>query len=131
MAIAFDAASSATTTTATLEWTHTVGAGGADRFLFVGITWRANDTPAAQTLNTVTYGGQSLTRIGAANRVIGTGNRVHEIWRLINPPTGANTLTATFSAAVQAAGGATSWTGVDQTTPLGTEAQASGHTRLC
>ena len=116
--IIFDAASSATGSGTSLTWSHTVGVGGTNRLLVVSI---ATDTTP---VSGVTYGGQALTLIGGqidpddASRV--------GLWYLVAPPTGTNNIVATFAEGTDAIGGSTSWTGVNQTTPLGTAVFASG-----
>ena len=45
---------------------------------------------------------------------------------MVAPLTGTNNIVATFADGTDAIGGATSWTGVNQTTPLGTAVFASG-----
>ena len=75
----------------------------------------------------ITYGGQALTVVGTAAQGTGGDNARIEIWRLVNPPTGSNTVSITFTDAVNEEGataGAASFTGVHQTTPLGTFASA-------
>ena len=51
----------------------------------------------------------------------------HELWYLPNPSPGANLISVTFSGTItEGVMGGASFTGVDQTTPLGTEQTASG-----
>lgn len=60
---------------------------------------------------------QSLTNITSKYITGNTDNGV-EIWRLINPSTGANTVSVTYTGEVDGSfGAAVSFTGVDQTTP--------------
>jgi hypothetical protein len=119
--INFDAASSAvnsTATTNTLSWSHTTS--GSDRILIVGVSIR---NESSETVSTVTYGTGNLTFVGAATN--GTACRA-EIWQLVNPATGANTVTVTLSAGSKFVGGAVTFTGVHQTTPFGTFVPATG-----
>jgi hypothetical protein len=53
--------------------------------------WRA-----ARTLNTVTYGGTSMTRVAQASP--SNGDDIVEIWRLLAPTAGTANLVATWSA---------------------------------
>lgn len=139
MSIALDAVSSARlnsgdATSTTLTWAHTVGASGADRILVVAVQIaRGSSIPS---VSTVTYAGQSLTKTDGAPADMTKQNSANtkrvELWKLVNPPTGTNNIVLTISAggsltnrAVVGAE-ASSWTGVDQTTPLGTSASASG-----
>lgn len=126
--IAFDAPSSvdgganATGNTAPLTWSHTVTSTGTNRILIVGVAMR---NAAAQTVaaNGVTYNGVVLTQLDAQD--VASASRI-EMWYLLNPPTGANTVSVTTTADVRMAAGATSYTGVDQTTPFGTQSKNSG-----
>ena len=126
--VAFGAQSSASTTSGTtLAWSHVVGS-GTNRILMVGITIGGNSTTGAvSTVTSVTYGSQALTlvpntAISAANAEIRT-----EIWYLLAPNTGTNTITVTLPAGARSiTGGGVSYTGVDQTTPFGTAASATG-----
>ena len=116
--VTFDAASSAAGSRATLKWSHTVGAGGTNRMLVVGIT--TDTTPASR----VTYRGRALTLIGARNDP-DDDSRV-ELWYLVAPPTGTSNIVAKFDGGTDAIGGATSWTAVDQASPLGAAVFSSG-----
>ena len=104
-----------------LTWPHTVGA-GSNRLLIVGISFRDGNVMA----NAVTYGGTALTLIGAQTGP-GSQNRT-EMWRLLAPASGTANIVVTMSAAKQIVTGGISFTGVNQTTPLGTFASAQGMT---
>jgi len=120
--ICFDAASSSTPASASsFTWSHTVGT-GANRILIVGVSIRNS---SSQTVTGVTYAGTPLTNIGV--KANSTVVRI-EMWRLVNPPSGTANVVVTLSAAAKAVCGATSWTGVNQTTPLGTFVSATGST---
>ena len=113
--IAFDSASSATTgtgTASTLTWSHTVGATGTNRILIVGVSIRNS---SSQTVSGISYAGAGMTLVGQTTN--STNARV-EIWRLIAPATGANSVVVTLSAAARFVGGASSFTGVSQTPAL-------------
>lgn len=127
MAVAFDAVgpSSAgqTGTGTSVSWSHTCT--GSNRILIVGA---AVGCLSDAITTTATYNGVSMTSVGS--RVL-TNNQVNsgyvQMWSLIAPATGANTVQITASASVDAfSAGSTSFTGVDQTTPLGTPATAFG-----
>ncbi len=104
----------------------TVGA-AANRILIVGVSInrQGNNTVA---VSTVTDGVAALTSLGSEND--GTGIRRVEMFYLLNPPSGANSVVVSFSnvngANVGAVVGAASFTNVNQTTPLGTFAAAAG-----
>ena len=74
------------------------------------------------TVSSATYGGQSL----ALQRREQITDATTEVWYLVNPPSGANTLVVNFASGtndcdVQAA---ISFTGVNQTNPIGADAGA-------
>ena len=116
------ASSNSTQTASSLSYSYNSGTTGTNRILMVGISYR-NST--SQTVSTVTYGGQTMTQVGTTATATSGSGRMY-IYRLLNPPTGANTLAVTWSAALTygAVVGAVTYSGVDQTTPLG--AYASG-----
>ncbi len=118
LAVAFDATSTLNGTTAALthSWGHTCT--GTNRLLVVGVSVFAGDT-----VSTVTYAGVTLTKAG---HIASVGNDRAEMWYLIAPATGANTIVVTLSASARAVLGATSWTAVYQITPVGTFATGTG-----
>ena len=101
-----------------LTWLHTVGS-DSNRLLLVGISFWSNPE---KIVNSVTYNGVSLVKSGSVWG--GSGGETVNIWYLVNPPTGTFNIIASFSGAVAPVGGATSWSGVNQTTPLGAFASA-------
>src|SRR3989442_7436342 len=113
----FDAASSAGGSATPLTWSHTVAA-GSNGLLIVGVS----TGDAVTTHNTVTYNTVPMTKI---SEVTGASDRV-SIWTLVNPATGTKSVVVTLSAATNVKGGATSWTNVNQTTPVGTAATNTG-----
>ncbi|MBD9357825.1 cadherin-like domain-containing protein [Methylomonas albis] len=103
-----------------LTWSHTVNA-GVDRVLFVEIA--IDDVNAG--VNSVKYGTADLTRVGrtAANHAV-------EIWALINPTEGTDNVVISFTGNTEAAAGASTFNGVNQSTPYGTYAGNTGTTGL-
>ena len=105
-----------------VTFSHTVS--GSDRLLLVSVASRPNNTDAiVEVVTGITYAGQPLLFVGAEAQ--GTDNARIEIWQRVNPPLGPNTVAITFNdpfdvADEAAVAGAVSFTGVDQTTPLGT-----------
>lgn len=107
----FDAA---TPTSLTTSYTQ---AAGADRVLVVMGSMESN-----VAINGITFDGQSLTQeIFQA----GTGRR-SAIWYLIDPPVTTADIVISLAAAADIGMIATSWSGVDQTTPFSASAGASG-----
>ncbi len=116
------ASSSLTQTAQTHSFSYHSGTTGTNRILLVGVSYRNR---SSQTVSSVTYGGTALTSVGTAQN--GTGARVY-IYRLLNPPTGANTLQVNWSSSIDrsAVVGAVTLSGVNQTTPTGTFASSTG-----
>ncbi len=110
---------------------------GSDRLLLVSVASQPNnDDGFTEVVTGITYAGQPLTLVGAQSQ---TDNARIEIWSLVNPPSGSNTVSVTFNDAFDdpvneegANVGAVSFTGVHQGTPLGTfvSAAASGVTPM-
>lgn len=117
-AVAFDAATTGTgSSVGSLTFSHTVGAGGVDRLLIVSVSIDN------RTVSGVTYGGVAMTSVGSVQN----GAQISHMWRLIAPATGANNVVVTMSGGgVDIIAVATSYTGVNQATPLGTPATATG-----
>jgi len=118
--------------TQTLTFNHTTSA-TANRALLVGVSM--NITNSSTTAVTgVTYNGTALTLKGAHND---TGNtRRVELWYLLNPASGTNlpivvSVNVPTAATVGVVAGATVFTDVDQTVPLGTFASADGAVAGC
>jgi Tfp pilus assembly protein PilV len=117
-ALALDAVSTGTGTGNTVNVTHTVA--GSQRLMLVGISTRANEAVSSVVWDP-TGANQPLSLVTGCNQLSANG----EIWIywLIAPATGTNlTLTVTFapSTSADAVVGVASFTGVNQSTPLGT-----------
>jgi predicted ribosomally synthesized peptide with SipW-like signal peptide len=101
-----------------LTWAHTVS--GSNRYLVVGVSINNENSG---TVSSVTYNGQALTSLGTATN--GTNARV-EMWGMLAPPTGTHNIVVTLSTSQRFTAGAVSFTGVHQTTPLGTLVSNTG-----
>ena len=118
----YDNASSATSASNTLGWSHTIG-GGNNRLLIIGVSTR----PASATVTSVTYGGVGMTKLID----IGVG-AYSSIWYLKEAGivaaggAGAHNAVATTSGATAMVRGAASWSGAHQTTTFGTPVTSSG-----
>lgn len=110
--ITFDAASNSTYQTAqsTYSWSHTCT--GSNRYLTVGISMLS---VGGSSVTGITYSGIALSLIKA--QASGAGAIRSELWGLVAPATGSNTIAVTLSASLDSAAGAVSYTGVEQTTP--------------
>ncbi len=114
--------------TVTNNFTHTTGA-GINRLLIVGVSMNITNAPGTGVVG-ITYGGTSLNFLGAHNDAANT--RRVEMWYLLNPASGANVAVnvsvsiPTAGATVGIVAGATTFTGVDQTVPVGTFVSADG-----
>lgn len=114
------------TGTPNITFAHTTAA-TANRLLLVGVSLNITNAPTT-TVNSVTYNGTALTLLGSHNDA-GNTRRV-EMWYLLAPANG------TFNVIVKVnipsnvtegvVAGATTFTGVDQTVPLGTFVSADG-----
>jgi hypothetical protein len=110
-----DSASVSGGNTADLAWAHTVS--GNNRLLLVGAAIRGN-VPIAS----VTYAGLPLTKI--RHDTFGTDVR-SELWYLVAPPLGTANVQVHMSGSQNVIAGATSWTNVNQSNPLGNNAGAN------
>jgi len=103
-----------------ITFPHTVGA-GSDRYLKVGV---AINQLGPATVSSITYAGVPMTRLGDS---VQRGFIRVEYWYLLNPPTGTNDVVVTLSdSPMNLACAASSYFGVNQTTPHGTESTATG-----
>lgn len=108
-------ATSGDTQVPSLTWVHTCL--GSDRLLTVQVSMEEG-----KTITSLTYNGVALT-FRVANEINGTRM---EIWTLTAPSVGTHNIIVTFSANSYISGGAESWTGVDQITPVGTLGSSIG-----
>jgi hypothetical protein len=104
-----------------LTISHTTS--GSDRLMLVGVSLRP--TSNNYSVASITYNGVALTKVGSVVRKSAART---EIWRLIAPPTGTSNVVITFNSSVTsgAVAGVITFTGVNQTTPLGTFVSATG-----
>jgi uncharacterized repeat protein (TIGR01451 family) len=109
----------------TLTIAHTTS--GANRLMIVGVSININNG-SSTTVSGITWNGTALTFIGAHNDA-GNTRRVEQ-WYLLSPATGSANVVVTFTLAnfvtEGVAAGVTTFTGVDQTVPLGTFTAADG-----
>lgn len=116
---AFDAASQSnsgnwSTNTANYNWSHTTA--GSDRFLAVAVSIYNG---AARTVTGITYNGVALTKLHSITASLEGNTQDFEVWYLINPAVGANTIDVTLSASASFTQGmAMSYNGIDQTSPI-------------
>jgi hypothetical protein len=115
----------------TFSFAHTVGTGNA-RLLLVGLSWNCGTTDRTATVTFTPSGGSAVPMTQVINQLgYNTTNPRHSaIYKLLDPPSGAGTVTVTFSGTVTngAVGGAADFAGVDQTNPLGTAVGAPATT---
>lgn len=120
MAIAYDASSFFKGNSVTSDsWSHTCA--GSDRILIVAIG--SGDSPT-QLTTSVTYNGVAMTEIADVQG----GDYAHvSLHYLVAPATGANTIAFTLAGAQsEVCCVASSYTGVDQSVPVGTHQSAGG-----
>lgn len=119
MAVAFDAVGPGATgigdnPVTSLTWSHTCT--GTNLLLTAGVAAGVPGTDTTVT-TTVTYNGIAMTSAGK----IHSNNDIHgyvELFYLVAPPTGANTVAVTANTAVALECGSVSFTGVDQSNPV-------------
>ena len=109
-----------TTSGSSLTVAHTTGS-NANRLMLVGIS------SGDKSVSSVTYGGVLLTLVGTKSSG-GKGAYNIYLYRLINPASGNANVVVNFSGSPSkgAVVGVTTYSGVNQTTPLGTFASATG-----
>jgi uncharacterized repeat protein (TIGR01451 family) len=120
------------TGTTALTFAHTT-TNTANRLLIVGVSINLTNSPGT-TVSSVTYGGTALTRQGFHNDA-GLTRRV-EMWSLLAPASGTNiqvvvNVNVPTTATVGVVAGATTFTGVDQTVPMGSFLSADGAVAGC
>jgi hypothetical protein len=123
--VAFDAvgpssAGQGTAAVTSITWSHTCA--GSNRYVIVGASCSAD----AATL-TATYGGVAMTPLGLVHSG-GLTSGFIRLFGLVAPATGAATVIVTSSVSGDLSGGSISFTGVDQTTPVGTAVTATSVT---
>lgn len=119
MAIAHDADSaSGFKSAASFSWNHTVGSGLSNSILVVGL---GLDAPTSIT--SVKYGGVSMTQA-----VLQNINEWSAIYYLVNPAAGLASIAVVMVGAVDAICGASSFSGVDQVTPIDANNKADSTT---
>jgi hypothetical protein len=84
-----DAVSTSTGSSRTYAVAHTVGAGGADRYMLVGVSVNHNRPLGPTVTWTVGATTQNLTLIGSR---VANGRRTVEVWGLADPTEGAGTV---------------------------------------
>lgn len=112
MAVAFDVASNAGGDgVSSVTWSHTCTGTGTDGFIRIAAGWQDN-----VAISSMTYNGTAGTVIGQANN----STLKHSAMRyVLVPTTGAHNCVVTFASAVSnIVCGASSFTGVNQTTPV-------------
>jgi hypothetical protein len=117
-AISFDnAATKVSTNAASASWTHTVGS-GSDRILIVGLA--TEDTSSSVlTVKAITCNGIAMTAVSNATATAGSSTLDKtQLFYLLNPTAGSNTVAVTFSGAVNGvSAGSVSLSGVAQSAP--------------
>ena len=122
LAVTADTSSSAATDQAvtSLTFSHTVSGSGTDRFLLVTV----GTVEGAQSVTSVTYGGIALTQIGGITE--NAGKVRVELWYLKAPAAGTADVVVNIAGATSMSAGATTFIGVDQTTPYSAASFAEG-----
>jgi hypothetical protein len=109
-------------------YSHTVGS-GSNRLIVCGVGLRGDG--GIRSIDSVTYNGVALTAVSGTDSYPGFGDRRVQLWQLVAPATGSNTVSFSVSGATQAFwANCISFTGAHQTTPVtgGTQNTNSGTT---
>lgn len=99
------------TADAVYSWSHVCS--GSDRILVVTVSMLS---VAGSSVSGITYNSVALTKVRHDASVSGAVRT--EIWYLVAPTTGSNTVEVTLSAALDSIATAQSYTGVDQVSPI-------------
>ncbi|MEK7165653.1 MAG: hypothetical protein AAB874_02500, partial [Patescibacteria group bacterium] len=111
--VTYDNASSSNTNpdSSTLSWSHTTTT-SANRILIVGVALRNNTA-----VSSITYNGTNLTKIRSDFETTFNDAR-SELWYMVNPDTGTNTVAITAASSTTIEGGAVTYSGVNTADPL-------------
>lgn len=102
-----------------LIWTHMVGS-GSNRLLLVGFTMNPDGSDDGYSIVSVTCNSTAMTQLGMRHSDDQDAGFM-AAYKLINPPSGAVTITVTLNGVADCiVGGSISFTGADQTTGTGT-----------
>ena len=125
MAIAHDATASATNNAGGVATVNLTIAAGSNLFLIVSVEMR-NAGGAVGSVSTCKWNTtETMTLIDAYTNP--GGNYRVELWGLVNPTTGAHSVSLTYTGTIgRGIAGASSYSGVNQSTPTGTAAHADG-----
>ncbi len=125
--VVFDRASS-NNVSGVRTWAHvTTGAPG--RLLLVGVTFgNSSGSGINSAVTAVTYGGLNLTKVTAETNSADLTKLVSsELWQLVNPPSGSNTVSISFAGSpTTLVAGAATFSGVDQSAPFSAVAAVVG-----
>ena len=117
--VAVDATSTGTSTGGDFSVSHTTS--GTDRLMLVGVSMNLG---GSQTVSSVTYNGDSLSLVGVEE----AGDARIEIWALLAPEVVTSNVDIAFSSPTDGnTAGVMTFTGVDQSTPLGAFASDFGY----
>jgi len=122
--VTVDATSTGTTPSFASSDTVSHATSGTDRLMLVGISFGQDK---GDSVDSVTYNGQSLSFVGAQDNSVTLGSRM-EIWALVAPDIGTHDVVVNFSGTnhIGATIGVMTFSGVDQTTALGSFASSEG-----
>ena len=124
-ALAFDVASEKNGLADDFTWDHTV-ATGSDLGLFVCVHV-IDFTEADTVVNGVTFDSVTMTNYSDVLRFSGINYYRVSLWYLANPATGTKTISVDIAGTVtDTGGGAVSFSGVNQATPLEAKTEATG-----
>ncbi len=107
--------------TITKTWTHTTGSGSNRLLTLSGNIWQ--DVGGTGTITSASYNGVALTKATSTTEV----SMDSELWYLVNPASGSNTMSVTVTGNTDAIKlSASTFTGVTQTSPVDINATVIG-----
>ncbi|HLX71756.1 MAG TPA: SdrD B-like domain-containing protein, partial [Verrucomicrobiae bacterium] len=115
--VVFDRASS-NNTTGTTNWTH-ITTNAANRLMLVGVSYIGGSGNASTGIK---YNGASLTKVLSITNV----SAVSEIWQLVSPSSGTNSVIITHVGTGRLYAGAVTFSGVATNTPLSATNKSTG-----
>ena len=103
------------------SWSHTTGSGSNRLLVLTASIWQ--DTPGTGTITAASYNSVSLTDPAISIRSAGM---LTDIWYLVAPATGSNTMSVTVTGATDAVKlSVSTYTGIDPTTPVASNGNAT------
>lgn len=108
-----------------LSWSHTCSASAGLLVIGVGSVRASSGSPF---MTGATYNGVALSSISSAFNATSSTTATAELWYLVNPASGANTISVSFANADRAVGFGASFLNVSASSAIGAAISNQGHT---